>query len=193
VEDAKQQGSSHEGFWRAVVVLMLVALVGVGYLAWQLRPRTPLATPLAYNYKPTPQPVAPPEEAKKSDEPKKSDAQASPPEPVRKASNPAGGIAATPLRRFLPTLRSGFDEAQLNQQLGIILASLSRHEEAVRAYTASLERTPQNATAWVGLGISFEALGKRREALDAYQRALKVGSVEAEDRAFAERRVRELQ
>ena len=110
-----------------------------------------------------------------------------------KASASTNGVAGTPLRRFLPTLGNGFDEAQLNFQLGVVLASLARHEEAVRAYGAAIDRAPQNSPSWLGLGVSFEALGKRREALDAYRRALSVASIGAEDRAFAERRVRELQ
>ena len=197
----------HEGFWRAVVALMLVALAGVAYLAYELRPRASVATELARNYKPLSKPAAVPAQAA-SDAPKPAAPAAvaaveppAAPAPVATRPEPSpakplastGGVLGTPLRRFLPALGSGLDEAQLNFQLGVVLASLARHEEAVRAYSVATERAPQNSLSWIGLAVSFEALGKRREALDAYRRALGVVSIGAEDRAFAERRVRELQ
>lgn len=225
------QYEGHEGFWRAVVGLMLVALACVGYLAYQLRPRPSLATELAQQYvrgtvtqnrgvDTTPPVVATPEVKTAQPAPPAAGASertvapgtvapgalklawsieapiTSRPDAEIEAPGgaaPPASVAGTPLRRFLPALQSGVDDAQLNHLLGVVLASLSRHEEAVQAYTVSLDRAPQNAASLIGLGVSLEALGKRREALEAYRRALGASALEAQDRAFAERRVKEIQ
>jgi tetratricopeptide (TPR) repeat protein len=212
----------HEGFWRAVVALMLVALACVGYLAYQLRPRPSLTTELAHQYvrgavtqnraveSPPPAPAATEVKTAQPESPSSGVTETVSPGVLKLAraieapiaarageaasalGNPVS-IAGTPLRRFVPALQGGVDDAQLNHLLGVVLASLSRHEEAVQAYTVSLDRSPQNAASLVGLGVSLEALGKRQEALEAYRRALGASALEAPDRAFAERRVKEIQ
>jgi hypothetical protein len=50
-------------------------------------------------------------------------------------------------------------------------------------------KTPQ---AWIGLGISLEALEKRPEAAEAFKRALAAGPVSTDVRTFAEQRIRAL-
>src|SRR3982751_3352024 len=47
---AAARSNHHEGFWRAVVVLMMIGFGCVAYLAYALRPRAPVATQLAYQY-----------------------------------------------------------------------------------------------------------------------------------------------
>ena len=46
--------------------------------------------------------------------------------------------------------------------------------------------------AWVGLGISYEQLGKRPEAAEAFRRSLAAGELSAELKTFAEQRIRAL-
>jgi hypothetical protein len=46
--------------------------------------------------------------------------------------------------------------------------------------------------AWVGLGISYEQLGKRPEAAEAFRRSLAAGPLSSELKTFAEQRIRAL-
>jgi MSHA biogenesis protein MshN len=71
---------------------------------------------------------------------------------------------------------------------GAVLQRLGRHAEAVESYQKALRVAPQQATTWLGLGISLEALNLRPEAGDAYRRALSAGPLAAEARDYAETR-----
>lgn len=73
-----------------------------------------------------------------------------------------------------------------------ILQRLKRHAEAVESYQAALRIQGLNAQAWIGLGISFEALGKRAEAAQSFRHALEAGALSEDLRAFAEQRERAL-
>jgi MSHA biogenesis protein MshN len=73
-----------------------------------------------------------------------------------------------------------------------ILQRLKRHADAVDAYQAALRLQGLNAPAWIGLGISLEALGKRAEAAQSFRHALEVGALPEDLRAFAEQRERAL-
>lgn len=73
-----------------------------------------------------------------------------------------------------------------------ILQRLKRHAEAVEAYQAALRIQGLNAQAWIGLGISLEAVGKRSEAAQSFRHALEVGALSEDLRAFAEQRERAL-
>lgn len=74
-----------------------------------------------------------------------------------------------------------------------LLQRLGRHRDAVDEYRAALASAPGVASWWVGLGISQQALGQPREALDAYKRAQSAGNLPAELSGFVEQRVRQLQ
>lgn len=73
-----------------------------------------------------------------------------------------------------------------------ILQRLKRHADAVEAYQAALRIQGLNARAWIGLGISLEALGKQSEAAQSFRHALEVGALSEDLRAFAEQRERAL-
>jgi len=73
-----------------------------------------------------------------------------------------------------------------------VLQRLKRHADAVEAYQAALRIQGLNAQAWIGLGISLEALGKRSEAAQSFRHALEVGALSEDLRAFAEQRERAL-
>lgn len=83
-------------------------------------------------------------------------------------------------------------DAEFNPLSGAILQRLSRHEEAAEAYRAAVQAVPQSGIAWVGLGISLEALRRPAEAGDAFRRAVATGSLSAEVKTYAEQRARQL-
>ena len=205
VRPVAEPASSHEGFWRVMVLLMLIAISGVAYLAYALRPRTPIATELAYQYaakgvirqeKPVEEPVAQPN-------PEPAAVQTPPPSGAlrlaRSIETPVpeeqrGTIQADPpaLARAPSVPLSTAEQARLHQQLGAVLAALSRHEEAIAAYQTSLEKAPQNGGCWLALATSLEVVGRRKEAADAYRRAVDTGSLEAKEKTLAARRAAEL-
>jgi MSHA biogenesis protein MshN len=77
---------------------------------------------------------------------------------------------------------------------GAVLQRLSRHGDAVEAYQNALRGgAQQQATTWIGFGISLEALGRRNEAVQAYRRALAEGPIAPEAREYAQGRARALE
>ncbi|HXC39056.1 MAG TPA: tetratricopeptide repeat protein [Burkholderiales bacterium] len=80
-----------------------------------------------------------------------------------------------------------------------VLQRLERHAEAVTEYQAALGLSQQGAGTvqagvwWVGLGISQEALGRKAEARDAFQRARASGALSRDVAAFVEQRLAQLQ
>ncbi len=72
--------------------------------------------------------------------------------------------------------------AALEQQAG--------HDAQARVrYMALVKAHPDNAIWWVGLAISSERLGKRRDALAAYGRALRSGSLDPAVARYVDARV----
>ena len=51
------------------------------------------------------------------------------------------------------------------------------HATAIERYEEILRRFPEESRAWMGLGISLEAVGRRREARDVYRISLQVGEL----------------
>jgi MSHA biogenesis protein MshN len=77
---------------------------------------------------------------------------------------------------------------------GAVLQRLARHGDAVEAYQNALQGgAQQQATTWIGFGISLEALGRRNEAVQAYRRALAEGPIAPEAREYAQSRARALE
>lgn len=70
------------------------------------------------------------------------------------------------------------------------LQRLGRHEDAASAYGALTRRDPEQATHWVGLAISLEALNRGAEAALAYRRALLDPRLASSLRTFAESRLK---
>jgi len=123
------------------------------------------------------------------------------------AINPANVQFATVLARILAERRdygaalevmqgaagaaaSGNPEYQVLR--ATILQRLKRHAEAVESYQVALRIQGLNAQAWIGLGISLEALGRRADAAQSFRHALDVGTLPEDLRAFAEQRERAL-
>ncbi len=67
----------------------------------------------------------------------------------------------------------------------------SQHQLAVTEYGAALGFEPTNAVAWVGMGISLQALGRDADALQAFRSAAG-GTLSPDLRAFVESRIRVL-
>ena len=84
------------------------------------------------------------------------------------------------------------DVAEFHVLRGTLLQRLGRHAEAADSYLAALQTRSTVPQAWVGLGISYEQLGKRPEAAEAFRRALAAGPLSTELKTFAEQRIRAL-
>ncbi len=76
--------------------------------------------------------------------------------------------------------------------LAALYQKQGRHRESAAAYERVVALEPDDASAWVGLAISDEALGKKAAALEAYSHAL-AGRLSATLRDYAEGRRRALQ
>jgi MSHA biogenesis protein MshN len=83
-------------------------------------------------------------------------------------------------------------QGDLHLMRGTVLQRLGRHAQAADAYRAALRTNSPAPHAWLGLGISLEALQKRSEAAQAFRNALAAGGVNAEVRTFAEQRIQAL-
>jgi MSHA biogenesis protein MshN len=88
----------------------------------------------------------------------------------------AAGEAAEALARLDAGTDTGTAEAIALR--GNALQQLGRPREAAAAYAQALERRPEVAAWWVGLGITLEADGRPREALAAYTEATRRGPLE---------------
>jgi cytochrome c-type biogenesis protein CcmH/NrfG len=72
-------------------------------------------------------------------------------------------------------------------QQALVAASYQRldeHEDAVKYYRLALAQDANNARNWIGLGISQEHTAALAEALNSYQRAVKLGGLNSRLRAF---------
>jgi MSHA biogenesis protein MshN len=76
--------------------------------------------------------------------------------------------------------------AALNQRL-------DRHEEAIEQYRMALRLAPSAGIWWVGLGISYQAVGRQGEALDAFKTARSAGSLSPDLLNFVDRQLKQLQ
>ena len=56
------------------------------------------------------------------------------------------------------------------------LAGLARHEEAVALFRELAYEAPANNQVWIVMGHSLKALGRMREAIDAYRHATRAGA-----------------
>ena len=82
---------------------------------------------------------------------------------------------------------------ELQSMRGSVLQKMGRHAEAADAFRISLRGMPQNGAAWLGLGISLDALGRRPEAAESFRRAAATGMLGSEASNYAEQRARQLQ
>ena len=190
-----------EWFWRIVAALLLCAVVVVAWVAYQLRFPPPLATDLAYRAaeegrlragklrEPAAVP-APVEQqggreaiASGTGHQMESPAQANP-QFLRLARFIESPIPERTSRSADASQPSATSEAQARFQRSM--------EEAINAYRAALGESQEDGRAWLGLAVSYETLGRKPEATEAFRRALGTGSLDVEDKAYAEQRVQGL-
>jgi MSHA biogenesis protein MshN len=101
-------------------------------------------------------------------------------------NDPAGALLT--LDRVAPTAR----DQSYHALAAAIAQRAGRHQMAVAEYGAALRSAPSNAVAWVGLGVSLQALGHDAEALAAYRGAARE-TLSAELRRFVQLRISALQ
>ena len=123
------------------------------------------------------------------------------------AINPGNARFATVLARILierkdyPAALEVLDRTRTVAQVGTefhlvrgtVLQRMDRHAEAGDAFRAALLGAPQSGAAWMALGISLEAQGKRPEAAEAFKRAATAANLSAEARDYAAQKARQLQ
>lgn len=193
-----------DGHGRIVLLGMLVlalALSLVGWWLWRAAPAAPAGSaPAAAVPAPEPVPAQAPEPTpalEPSTAPAPALAPAPVPEPALESATPprierlpvpldpleavrealATGDAATALARLEADPSASTAEAIALRANA--LQQLGRHREAAAAYAAALERQPEVAAWWVGLGMMLEADGRPREAQAAYQEASRRGPLDA--------------
>ncbi|HKC53786.1 MAG TPA: tetratricopeptide repeat protein [Burkholderiales bacterium] len=76
---------------------------------------------------------------------------------------------------------------------GALYQRLDRHKEAIEQYQAALRLAPSAGVWWLGLGISFQAVERRKDALEAFTRAKSAGNLAPNLLDFVEQRLRQLQ
>ena len=70
---------------------------------------------------------------------------------------------------------------------------LDRHKEAIEQYQAALRLAPSAGVWWMGLGISFQAVERPKEALEAFTRARSAGNLAPNLVSFVDQKLRQLQ
>lgn len=103
-----------------------------------------------------------------------------------------GGQLPSALDALDAAASAGSNYAELHALRGTVLQRLGRHAEAAAAYRAALGVEPATPNAWLGLGISLEALQQKPEAAQAFRNALASGPTSVELKTFAEQRIRAL-
>lgn len=93
-------------------------------------------------------------------------------------------------------LAAGASHAAADAEYQALYAALAQrlgeHENAAGRYMLALEIEPARGAWWLGLAISLEALGRDREAADAYAAAGRSGQLGAEVSAYVRERLKAL-
>jgi len=76
---------------------------------------------------------------------------------------------------------------------GALYQRLDRHKEAIEQYQAALRLAPSAGVWWLGLGISLQAVGRPKDAQEAFTRAKSAGNLAPDLLSFVDQRLRQLQ
>lgn len=66
------------------------------------------------------------------------------------------------------------DDAEAQNNLGLVLQDLKQFDSAVASYRRALKINPDNAEVWNSLGTALQDMGQLDVAVDSYRRALKI-------------------
>jgi MSHA biogenesis protein MshN len=101
----------------------------------------------------------------------------------------AQGQALDTLGRTLP-----YADQQADYQafMAALLQRQNRHKEAITHYQIALQLSPGSGLWLMGLGISLQAVQRKEDALDAYQRATEARNLSPELQAFVAQRIKEI-
>lgn len=89
------------------------------------------------------------------------------------------------------TNEAGANDAEHQLLYASVLQRLGRHADALAVFENAARLAEPTAGAWVAMGISYENVGAKPQALRSYQQSLAAGPAEAV-RAYAESRIRAL-
>ena len=73
-------------------------------------------------------------------------------------------------------------EPEFHNNLGLVLAALDRHDEAIAAHRRALALKPDHAGAWTNLGLALTAANELDDAIGAFDRALELAPTLTEAR-----------
>jgi MSHA biogenesis protein MshN len=96
------------------------------------------------------------------------------------------------LETLQKTLPYAGEQADYQSFVAALQQRQSRHEEAVAHYQIALKLAPNNGLWLMGMGISLQALQRKEEARDAYQRALSSNSLSTQLQAYVKQKLNEL-
>jgi MSHA biogenesis protein MshN len=96
------------------------------------------------------------------------------------------------LETLQKTLPYAGEQADYQSFVAALQQRQGRHDEAVAHYQIALKLVPNNGLWLMGIGISLQALQRKEEARDAYQRALASNSLSAQLQAYVKQKLNEL-
>jgi Flp pilus assembly protein TadD len=106
-----------------------------------------------------------------------------------KASAADGGTTATAaVLTDQPTPADGSGVYTLGEAKGLV--SAGRFEQAETAYRALLDKDPNNADAWEGLGDSYAGRKMKLEAKESYEKALSLDKTKMNLKDWIDKNVR---
>jgi MSHA biogenesis protein MshN len=97
------------------------------------------------------------------------------------------------LETLQKTLPYAGEQADYQSFVAALQQRQGRHEEAIAHYQTALKLVPNNGLWLMGMGISLQAMQRKEEARDAYQRALASNSLSGQLQAFVQQKLKELQ
>lgn len=89
------------------------------------------------------------------------------------------------------TNETGANDAEHQLLFATVLQRLGRHADALAVFENAARLAEPTASAWIAMGISYENVGAKPQALRSYQQSLAAGPTDAL-RGYAESRIRAL-
>jgi MSHA biogenesis protein MshN len=96
------------------------------------------------------------------------------------------------LETLQKTLPYAGEQADYQSFVAALQQRQGSHDEAIAHYLIALKLVPNNGLWLMGMGISLQAMQRKEEARDAYQRALVSNSLSAQLQAFVQQKLKEL-